>query len=117
MSWKNEKGLKVVVFDTPSGQYIVPLYQIAKRRATYYLEEVPDVNTEEDFEDEIDFIMNDDYEGIDWLFNNMNWEDIENISSKINDKVNVTDDDFWSSTDQAFIDCDPKWHSYFKRGM
>jgi len=28
---------------------------------------------------EIDFIMNDDYEGIDWLQNNMDYSDFENV--------------------------------------
>ena len=43
--------------------------------------------------------MDDDYEGIDWLINNSDWEDWKDVVLKINDKVNVTDDDFWTSSD------------------
>ena len=68
--------MKVIVIDTPKGQYTLPLIKV-----------------------EIDFIMDDDYEGIDWLINNSDWEDWKDVVLKINDKVNVTDDDFWTSSD------------------
>ena len=44
---------------------------------------------------------------IDWLINNTDWDDWENIAVKINDKVKVTDDDFWCSSDDfTIIDID-----------
>jgi hypothetical protein len=47
--------------------------------------------------------MKDSYEGIDWLINNTNWHEWEDLAVKVNDKVNVTDDDFWCSSDDFDI--------------
>ena len=50
-------------------------------------------------QEEVDFVMEDDFEGIDWLINNTDWDEWENQATKVNEKVNVTDDDFWHSSD------------------
>jgi len=47
--------------------------------------------------------MNDDFEAIDWLINNYDWEDWSVNAVKVNDDVNVTDDDFWTSSDDFEI--------------
>ena len=95
----NTKYTKAIV-DTPKGQYSIPLLPIAEHRADYYATEVDghEKNSPE-WQEEVDWVMNDNFEAIDWLLNNSDWEDWESIAIKINDKINVTDDDFWTSSD------------------
>ena len=82
---------KWIKFPTPKGWYKVELMKIAENRADWYKNE-PRQN-------EIDFVMDDDFEGIDWLINNMDFEDISDVAVKINSNVDVTDDDFWGESD------------------
>lgn len=96
--------MKVIVCNTPNGQYHIPLKNVAEHRADYYACEV-DGHEKNSIEwtEEVDWVMKDNFEGIDWLLNNTDWEDWEDCSVKINDKVNVTDDDFWTSSDDFKI--------------
>jgi hypothetical protein len=86
---------KFILFPTPKGEYKIDLMVIAENRADWYKDEPR--------QDEIDFIMEDDFEGIDWLLNNMDFEDIEEKAIKVSDKVKVTDDDFWTSSEDFTI--------------
>lgn len=52
-----------------------------------------------EWQEEVDWVTKDDFEAIDWLINNTNWIEWESSATKINDKVNVTEDDFWCSSD------------------
>ena len=100
--------MKVIKCNTPKGQFYIPLLPVAEHRADYYSCEV-DGNEKgsQEWQEEVDWVMEDDYEGIDWLINNTDWDDWENIAVKINDKVKVTDDDFWCSSDDfTIIDID-----------
>jgi len=92
--------MKIIVIDTPKGQFHLPLQKVAEHRADYYACEVDghEKNSTE-WKEEVDWVMEDDFEGIDWLINNSDWEEWESHSTKVNDKINVTDDDFWSSSD------------------
>jgi hypothetical protein len=96
--------MKVILCNTPKGQYAIPLKPIAEDRAHYYSVVVDgnEVGSDE-FNEEVNFIMEDDFEGIDWLINNFDWEDWESVVTKINDKVEVTDDDFWTSSEDFEI--------------
>ncbi len=49
----------------------VPLIAVAENRADHYASD-PDTTRQE----EIDYVMADDFEGIDWFANNMNFEDV-----------------------------------------
>jgi hypothetical protein len=53
--------------------YGIPLEVIAKIRADYYVDKDPDTTYNEEFE----FVMEDDYEGYEWLRNQMNREEYE----------------------------------------
>lgn len=86
---------KFIKFPTPDGWYKVNLMTVAINRALCY--------AGQDLTEEVAFIMNDDYEGIDWLLNSMNYEDIEDVTTKINDNVDVTTDNFWCSSDDFVI--------------
>jgi len=92
--------MKVILIDTPKGQFHLPLQKVAEHRADYYACEVDghEKNSPE-WQEEVDWVMKDNFEGIDWLINNTNWDEWESSATKVNDKVNVTDDDFWCSSD------------------
>jgi hypothetical protein len=45
----------------------LPLWVVARDFSTYY----------ENRSDRFDYVMNDDYEGIDWMQNSMKWNEIE----------------------------------------
>ena len=96
--------MKVIIINTPKGQYQIPLQIVAEERANYYTYEVDghEKNSDE-WQEEVDWVMNDNYEAIDWLLNNYEWEDWSDSAEKINDKINVTDDNFWSSSDDFEI--------------
>ena len=91
--------MKVIQFNTPDGVYQLELKLVAENRADQYSEDVNSI----DYQGEVNMIMNHDYEGVDWLINNTNYEDWEDVTKKINDEVNVTNDDFWSSSDDFKI--------------
>ena len=96
--------MKVIVCDTPKGQYHIPLQKVAEHRADYYCSEADGYKKDgEDYLAEVKSCMDDTFEGIDWLLNNSDWDDWKDVAKKINDKVNVTDDDFWTSSDNFEI--------------
>jgi hypothetical protein len=51
----------------------VPLEAIAAHRAKYYAARDKDTTYDEEF----NFVMDDEHEGIDWFLNNMDYEDVE----------------------------------------
>jgi enolase len=97
--------MKVIRINTPKGQYDVPLKNVAYHRADYYTD--PNDKSSDDYIDEVNLVMLDDYEGIDWLVNNTDWEDWLEVATKVNDSVKVTEDDFWTdSEDFKIVDLD-----------
>lgn len=90
--------MKSILINTPTGQYTIPLINVAEDRANNYAEK----NTPE-WTSEVDFVMNDDFEGIDWILNNTDWEDWKEISKKVSNMVYVFTDEFWTSSDDFKI--------------
>lgn len=62
----------------------MPLEFVAKHRANYYKGRAAE-KCEDDFnyEEEVEYVMNDDYEGKDWLQNNMDYEDFKDVVVKL----------------------------------
>lgn len=64
---------------------------IARDRARYYAKrEGGEINSKEwrkIYKEEYEITMEDRLELIDWLANNMNWSDVENIAEKIEDNI------------------------------
>ena len=89
---------KKIIINTPKGQYELPLKVVAEDRATWY---EPDDN--QAYQEQVDYVMDNNFEGIDWLLNNMDWVFVKAFAVKINDKVMVTDDDFWTDSDDFKI--------------
>jgi hypothetical protein len=92
--------MKVIKMNTPDGQYTLPLQKVAEHRANEYYDGKLKSQL---WKEEVDFVMDDDFEGIDWLVNNTNYEDWEDETTKINSDVKVTMDDFWCSSEDFEI--------------
>lgn len=91
--------MKKILVNTPKGQFSIPLKPVAENRADYYATEKDGHEKgSPEYNEEVDFVMDDDFEGIDWLINNTDWKDWEDIAVKENDKVLVTDDYFWTNS-------------------
>jgi len=90
--------MKVIRVNTPKGQYDIPLKLVAEHRATYY-----EPNNKKGWTEEVEWVVDDNFEGIDWMANNMDWKDIEPNAIKINNEILVTDEDFFCSTDDFVI--------------
>jgi len=87
---------KIIKFETETWIYKLDLKYVVDNRATYYANrEHWEEKTEEwrkKYKEEYDYVMEDDYEWIDWLLNNTDPEDfewnihlIEKKESQIND--------------------------------
>jgi len=62
----------------------IPLEFVAKHRANYYKGRAEEKGEDDfNYEEEVDYIMTDDYEGIDWLQNNMDYEEFKDVVIKI----------------------------------
>lgn len=95
--------MKYILINAPNGQYTIPLVEVAEHRAKYYAEKDGFVQHSKEWCDEISMVMDDDYEGIDWLVNNTNFEDWSHVIKQVNNNVLVSEDDFWTSTDDFEI--------------
>ena len=92
--------MKVIRINTPKGQFDVPLKLVAENRADYCIVEKDGLTKEsKEYQDEIDWVIEDEDEGVDWILNNSDWVDWENVATKVNDDVNTTDEDVWSDSD------------------
>jgi len=86
--------MKIIELSFEDGEkWQIPLEFVAKHRADYYKNKA---KIEEDnsfsYKNEIDFVMEDNYEGHDWLQNNMDFEDFENVVKIItNDEPKTKD--------------------------
>jgi len=87
-----------IIIDTPKGQYELPIDVVATDRTEYYAGKEGFEEGDEEWENEMDLVRYGSFEAIDWLLNNMDWEDVEEKATKINDTVKVTEDDFWTDS-------------------
>lgn len=94
---------KVIRFNTPTGQHEIPLLKIAENRAQYYADQENFNSDSQEWDEEISLVMEDDFEGIDWLINNTNFEDWEGTAVKINSDERIDEEDFWTSSDDFEI--------------
>ena len=95
--------MKVIKFKAPDGEYTLPLIKVAENRAQYYADKENFKAEDKEWDDEIDYVMNDNFEGIDWLINNTDFEDWKEFSTKINNDVKVLEDSFWCDSDDFEI--------------
>lgn len=88
---------KVVIVNSPDGRYVLPVFVVAHDRASYYR------GRGEIYADVFNETYADNYEIIDWLLGNMDWEDVSDQATKFSDDVLVLEDDFWTNSDDFEI--------------
>jgi hypothetical protein len=67
---------RYITFKLSNGElWGLPLRHVAEDRARYYAARDPDTTYQEEF----DYVMRDDSEGLDWFHNNTNYEDFKNF--------------------------------------
>ena len=69
---------KVIRIEENGYVWHIPLMFVAESRADYYAND-PDSNRDE----EIEYVMGDDFEGIDWFKNNMNFSDAGSVAKLV----------------------------------
>ena len=95
--------MKYIICDTPKGQFKISLKKIAEHRASYYAKvDQVDIGSYQ-WQEEVNWVMRDKYEAIDWLLNNTDWDQWEKDAEKLNDNINVTEKHFWTSSDNFKI--------------
>lgn len=96
--------MKYMIINTPQGQHKLALELVAEHRADYYACVVDGEDRDSDsWKSEVRSAMNDKFECIDWIINNSDWSDWEKQAVKISDKVLVSEDDFWTSSEDFEI--------------
>ena len=94
--------MRAIVFKSPDGEFAIPLEKIIEERTDYYACEVDGFEKgSKDWQEEFDYGMKDNYEGLDWLQNNSDLEDWNDIMFKISDKR--ADEDSWRDSDNFEI--------------
>jgi hypothetical protein len=88
---------KVINANTPWGQYRIPAALVARNRANYY------ASKGDDYVSEFEYAMDDNYELIDWLLNNMDWADVKDRAEKFSDKVFCIEGDFWTDSEDFWV--------------
>lgn len=83
---------KVIQITTEKAVYNLPLRFVAEHRAEHY--------KEEDYDEEVEYVMGDHYEGIDWLQNNMDYEDFEKALVKVKD---LEIDEDWGNAEMEIV--------------
>lgn len=74
--------MKHLHFTFENGEvWSLPLHEVADHRAKYYAAKDKDTT----YQDEYDFVMEDDHEGKDWFFNNTNPEEFAGKFVKVKD--------------------------------
>lgn len=79
--------MKMIEISDKGHVWHVPLRRIAEHRANFYKND-PDTTRQK----EIDFVMGDDFEGLDWLANNMNFEDYEDVAILVKSPAKIKPD-------------------------
>jgi len=66
--------------------YEIPATIIAKSRADYYACVVDGYEQDsQEYIDEVNYALKDEYELLDWIENNMNWSDLEPYAQRLGD--------------------------------
>ena len=85
----------------PDGRrWDVPALLIAQHRAKAIVE----TDTETNFDAEVKFTLNDEYEIQDWAANNMNWKDVERQAQMVNEDITVDYQEGWINGDKEIIE-------------
>ena len=91
--------MKYLMIESNGYAWHVPLIKIAEHRANHYTND-PDTT----IQDEIDYVMDDDYEGRDWYGANMNWVDVAQFAVLVQTPEPLTEPEDDADTSIVEID-------------
>jgi hypothetical protein len=93
----------------PDGsKWDIPVNVIALDRAKYYARKEFDGDIDRSLaEDTNPLFESDDYEIEDWAANNMNWSDVEEFATKVNDKEEVNYQEGWVNGEKEVVKVTP----------
>lgn len=89
---------------TNKGKYRIPLIVVATNRTEYYADKDDFEKDSSEWKEEMEYIMNDMFEGIDWLINNMDLDDIKPFMEKIEDEEE--NDEWFYNSENFEITCE-----------
>ena len=93
-----QKYLRVTM---PDGRrWDIPALFIAQHRAKAIVETDPETN----FDAEVKFALNDEYEIQDWAANNMNWKDVELQVQMVNEDITADYQEGWVNGNKEIIE-------------
>lgn len=90
--------MKVVEIKTTTGVYTLPLIEVARHRANEYYSN----SSHPQWAESLQFVVNDKFEGIDWLINNTDFEDWSDKLKKVSDET-IPDENFWFKSENYKI--------------
>jgi hypothetical protein len=83
-------------------EFGIPVRVIAEHRANDYAETDGYEKESNEWEQEVQYAMNDEYEIEDWAANNMNWSELEPFATLL-DKSDFDYEDQWGDADKKVI--------------
>lgn len=93
-----QKYLRVTMPD--GSRWDVPALLIAQHRAKAIIE----TDTETNFDEEVKFALEDEYEIQDWAANNMNWKSVVLHAQIVNEDIIVDYQEGWVNGDKEIIE-------------
>jgi len=96
--------MKFIIVKFSNGdQFKIPAGVVANSRATYYATHDEGALTDDNkkawneaFYKETEYTLSDNYELTDWLFNNMDWEDVKDDAMAISEKKDYDYEEHWN---------------------
>lgn len=98
--------MRIIKFALPKGECYIPAKFVAEDRARYYASVDGYEEGSDEWNQEVEGALNDNFECIDWFANNMDFDDFKDQIVMINDKVLVTDADGWENSDMCMDNID-----------
>lgn len=93
--------MKMIRIESPTHYYDIPLIAVAECRADWYSDSEGFKKHGDEWHQEVDHVMKDSVEGIDWLQNNTNFVDWKDIAIKT--PKTITSYDFWFNSENFKI--------------
>jgi hypothetical protein len=84
-------------------EFSIPTRIIAENRANYYSEVDGYEKESNEWEQEVQYAMNDEYEIEDWAANNMNWDELEPFATLLDKSEEFDYEDEWGEADKKVV--------------
>jgi len=95
--------MKNLIINTPKGVYSLEVMRVAEDRAEHYSEVDSFSRDSIEWNEEVNYLLEDGSECIDWVVNNTDFEDWEPVLTKVSDEVKTQDEFFWFDVENFMI--------------